>query len=149
MPNDFDTSLYDSYSLLLSRTLHHNSQHLTKLTAQLPGQNCTCNCFSTRYLKLYCDCFARNLCCSPSCNCRQCLNKDEKSPMPIMAVSHTLGKNLVAFKDTLASSSKDFKGCTCRKSECLKKYCECYSKMLICGSQCKCVNWYGDYKQKR
>jgi protein lin-54 len=30
--------------------------------------------------------------------------------------------------------------CTCRKSKCLKKYCECLSAGLKCGQWCKCLD---------
>lgn len=31
-------------------------------------------------------------------------------------------------------------GCTCRKSRCLKLYCDCYAAGKACGSTCRCVD---------
>ncbi|KAL3762194.1 hypothetical protein ACHAW5_002782 [Stephanodiscus triporus] len=31
-------------------------------------------------------------------------------------------------------------GCKCKKSKCLKKYCECFSNGIKCASHCKCEN---------
>ena len=30
--------------------------------------------------------------------------------------------------------------CRCVKSKCLKLYCECFQKGVLCNSQCKCVS---------
>lgn len=32
------------------------------------------------------------------------------------------------------------KGCKCKKTKCLKKYCECFSSGMPCGMFCKCEN---------
>ena len=30
-------------------------------------------------------------------------------------------------------------GCNCKKTQCQKKYCECYNAGVKCGETCKCI----------
>ena len=38
-----------------------------------------------------------------------------------------------------AQAQRHNKGCHCKKSGCLKKYCECFQAGIFCSEICKCV----------
>jgi hypothetical protein len=39
-----------------------------------------------------------------------------------------------------SATTKNSGGCKCRRSQCLKKYCDCFGASAYCGPHCKCVN---------
>lgn len=53
-----------------------------------------------------------------------------------------LARDPLAFTSKLKSvensSVSHIKGCNCKKSNCLKKYCECFCAGVKCGDSCKC-----------
>jgi len=41
----------------------------------------------------------------------------------------------------------DDRGCKCSKSNCLKKYCDCYNRGVACGPLCACENCSNCFNQ--
>ena len=56
-----------------------------------------------------------------------------------------LQRNPDAFSPRVDSHSKAHaQGCHCRKSSCLKKYCECFSAVVPCSDKCRCIDCKND-----
>uniref|UniRef100_A0A7N5KT26 Protein lin-54 homolog n=2 Tax=Ailuropoda melanoleuca TaxID=9646 RepID=A0A7N5KT26_AILME len=103
-----------------------------------------CNCTKSLCLKLYCDCFANGEFCN-NCNCTNCYNNLEHENERQKAIKACLDRNPEAFKPKIGkgkegeSDRRHSKGCNCKRSGCLKNYCECYEAKIMCSSICKCV----------
>ncbi|GAX80761.1 hypothetical protein CEUSTIGMA_g8196.t1 [Chlamydomonas eustigma] len=101
-----------------------------------------CNCKKSQCLKLYCDCFAAQLPCS-NCSCVGCMNTVEFAALVEEKRLHIKTRDPMAFEDKISADAKKIqhkKGCNCKRSHCLKKYCECYQGSVACGEACKCVD---------
>lgn len=101
-----------------------------------------CNCKKSKCLKKYCECFAGQAYCSDECRCQACCNTVEHEDLRSKAIEEMKRKDSDAFEQKTSS-------CNCKKSKCLKKYCDCFQAGIICGESCKCKdceNYKGSQK---
>ncbi|XP_021828183.1 CRC domain-containing protein TSO1 isoform X2 [Prunus avium] len=114
-----------------------------------------CNCKKSKCLKLYCECFAAGVYCIEPCSCQECFNKPIHEDTVLATRKQIESRNPLAFAPKVIRSSDSVpelgeessktpasarhkRGCNCKKSSCLKKYCECYQGGVGCSISCRC-----------
>nr|XP_010914918.1 CRC domain-containing protein TSO1 isoform X1 [Elaeis guineensis] len=125
-----------------------------------------CNCKRSKCLKLYCDCFAGGTFCTEACACQECFNRPEHEDTVRETRQQIESRNPLAFapkvvlqvtnpkkdngenKDMTPASARHKRGCNCKKSLCLKKYCECYQAGVGCSFGCRCEGCKNTFGRK-
>ena len=125
---------------------------------------CLCFFSSCMYQSLLCD--------PHICSCNDCHNIKVYEEVRQKAIEYALSRNPLAFTGKLTKakkraamlkyatsggsssdhtihpslalelSSSSPRGCNCKKSLCLKKYCDCFYTNVFCSQWCKCRDCY-------
>ncbi|KAJ6674031.1 PROTEIN TESMIN/TSO1-LIKE CXC 2 [Salix viminalis] len=128
-----------------------------KKVSSTDGDGCKrCNCKKTRCLKRYCDCFAAGIYCAETCACQGCFNRPEYEDTVLDTRQQKESHNPLAFAPKFVQHVTEFHainedaglfmpstgrhktGCNCKRSMCVKKYCECYQANVGCSNACRC-----------
>ncbi|PPD95336.1 hypothetical protein GOBAR_DD07642 [Gossypium barbadense] len=115
----------------------------------------------------YCDCFAAGIYCAEPCSCQGCFNRPEYEETVLETRKQIESRNPLAFAPKIVqpvtefplsnredgnrktpSSARHKRGCNCKRSMCLKKYCECYQANVGCSIRCRCEGCKNVYGKK-
>ncbi|XP_020994753.1 protein tesmin/TSO1-like CXC 3 isoform X5 [Arachis duranensis] len=120
-----------------------------------------CKCKKSKCLKLYCECFAARAYCTGNCSCKDCYNKLVHKDKVIQVRKQIESRNPLAFAPKVIAEpeigndpnktpapARHKRGCNCKQSVCLKKYCECFQAGVGCSLSCRCEGCKNTFGRK-
>jgi hypothetical protein len=98
-----------------------------------------CTCTKTGCNKKYCYCFSKGILCD-GCECKNCENCIPGSK-PVSSISNLQNEENEEYnKEEIQINKPQRVICNCTKSNCMKKYCECFKQGFKCNSLCRCLD---------
>ena len=103
-----------------------------------------CTCSKTGCTKKYCACFSKGILCD-GCECKNCENCfpsiNQLSLRPgldsVIKGERMLENEDYNKKEEIQINKNQRVICNCTKSNCMKKYCECFKQGFNCNSLCR------------
>ncbi|GAV81174.1 CXC domain-containing protein [Cephalotus follicularis] len=147
---------------------HSSPQKKRHKSEHAGSESCKrCNCRRSKCLKLYCECFAAGLYCVEPCSCQDCFNQLAHEGIVLETRKQIESRNPIAFAPKVIrstkcesvtefgeetkrtpSSARHKRGCNCRRSSCLKRYCECFQGGVGCSFSCRCEGCKNTFGRK-
>ena len=77
-------------------------------------------------------------------------SQDQKNPDPPKPAQNSNNPGRKSSREMTAEANDGLK-CTCKKSKCLKLYCECFASQRVCSGHCNCLDCFNkeEYKDLR
>ena len=123
---------------------NNNQNQINMINNNSNNQKVKCTCTKTGCKKKYCYCFSKGILCD-GCECKNCQNCIQGSyPTPIIQNLSKDENNIqneeYNNKEEIQISKPQRVICNCTKSNCMKKYCECFKQGFNCNSLCRCLD---------
>ena len=145
----------ETFKKLNNKNIKNMSENSSRKNFNFKEKNC-CTCTKTKCIKKYCECFAIGKYCI-GCHCVNCLNKpifnkneneetnqnlnNENNNQNINYKNNNNINNINnSNEENLNQNDISFISCTCSKSFCNKKYCECFKAGKKCSEKCRCLH---------
>ncbi len=114
-----------------------------------------CTCSKTGCRKKYCACFSKGRLCE-GCECKNCQNCIPTGEGGAAPPRIDLQKNMNESENEdeynnengIQSPKTQRAMCNCTKSNCMKKYCECFKQGFSCNSLCRCMDCKNKIKEE-
>ena len=122
----------------LSTTRTYINSNNININMKVISTKVKCTCSKTGCKKKYCACFSKGKYCE-DCECKECENRPQNINISYNAKNKEKMEKINHQKTEISNHKNQRVICNCTKSNCMKKYCECYKQGFNCNSLCRCI----------
>ena len=125
----------------MNMNINNNNNNMASINNTNNTNKVKCTCSKTNCKKKYCACFSRGNYCD-GCECKNCENCPSAHPPYATIPKNDENSENCDFTNNNKLENTNQKSqriiCNCTKSNCMKKYCECFKQGFNCNSLCRC-----------